>query len=152
MRSKRLLLISAVFLIASCGGSHPPDKAPTYVKPTATEVFHLRSECAALGEKILNKNVIGVALTQDQVSHYDPKTNRCYVQLTVQAADLSGDHFSTYLYDGQTGEMLATASSAKGKKTGIVYGVSPPDGSDPDRFWNQADDYINEKMKDDRTD
>ena len=84
---------------------HAPIIAPT---ATATEIFHLRSECAHLGQKILDGNFVGVALTEDQVSHYDPQTNRCYVQLTVQTADLSksADYFSTTLYDGQTGEIL----------------------------------------------
>ena len=55
--------------------------------PTGAEVFHLRSECAKFGEKIMDGNIIGPALYQDQVSHYNPKTNRCYVELDVQMAD-----------------------------------------------------------------
>src|SRR3990172_1063562 len=69
----------------------PENKAgitPTFQPPTATEVFRLRSECAKLGEKILENNTVGSAVTQSQVSHYDPQTNRCYVELTVQTADL----------------------------------------------------------------
>jgi hypothetical protein len=145
-------------LLASCGGksssertitSPAPSTTPT---PTATEVFHLRSECAQLGQKILHDSIVGVALTKDQVSHYDAKTNRCYVEVTVQTADLtkSMEYYAIYLYDGQTGEMLATARMEKGKKTGVVFGVSPPDGHDPDGFWNQATDFINRKMEDDR--
>jgi len=126
-----------------------PATSPT---ATATEVFHLRSECASLGQKILNGNIVGVALTQDQVSHYDPQTNRCYVQLTVQTADLSkpGNYFSTTLYDGQTGDILAFARTEHDKKSGMVFDGSLPDGHDPDRFWNHATDFINGKMEDDR--
>jgi hypothetical protein len=115
-------------------------------------VFHLRSECARLGKKIQDGNIVGVALTQDQVSHYDPQTNRCYVQLTVQTADLSkpATYFSTYLYDGQTSEMLAYARIEHDKKTGIVFDGSLPDGQDADRFFNHATEYINAKMEDDR--
>jgi len=95
---------------------------------------------------------VGIALTKDQVSHYDPQTNRCYVQLTVQIADLSkpDDYFNTTLYDGQTGETLAYARTEHGKKSGMVFDGSLPDGQDPDRFWNHATDFINGKMQDDR--
>ena len=153
-----LTLLLAGVLLGSCGGKGPSEKtstipAPTFSPaPTATEIFHLRSECSHLGEKILGGNIVGTALTQDQVSHYDPQTNRCYVQLTVQTADLSklGEYFATYLYDGQTGEMLAWARMEHGKKSGMVFDGSAPDGQDPDRFWNHATDFINGKMEDKR--
>lgn len=95
---------------------------------------------------------MGIALTQDVVSHYDPETNRCYVQLTVTTADLSKpqDYFGTYLYDGQTGEMLAWARNEHEKKSGMVFDGSLPEGQDPDRFWNHATDFMNTKMSDDR--
>ena len=88
-----------------------------YKAPTATEVFNLRSKCAELGEKILDGNIIGSALAQEHVSHYDPKTNRCYVELDVHMADLSkwDDYRSRNLYDGQTGEILAWTRDQKGK-------------------------------------
>jgi hypothetical protein len=77
-------------------------------------------------EKIMNGNRIGIALTQEQVSHYDPKSNRCYVELTVHMADLTryDEYFSRFLYDGQTGEMLASSLSEKGVKRGFVMGSS----------------------------
>jgi hypothetical protein len=77
--------------------------------PTATEVFQLRSACADLGQKILEDNAVGTALTKDQVSHYDSRTNRCYVELTINTADLTQglDYLHRVLYDGQTREMLA---------------------------------------------
>ena len=52
-------------------------------QPTATEVLNLRSQCAALAGKMLEEQVIGAALTQSQISRYDPRTNRCYVEITV---------------------------------------------------------------------
>lgn len=156
MRALPLTLLAAI-LLASCCHQQPPVAAAhadaVTRPPTATEVFHLRSECAALGDRIRSKNIIGIALTQDQVSHYDPKTNRCYVQLTVQTADVSNpNYFATYLYDGQTGEMLATAKMDHGRRAGMVFGVPPPDGTDPNRFWEQATDFMNQRMQDDRKD
>lgn len=59
----------------------------------------------------MRENIIGPALTQEQVTHYNPKDNRCYVRLYVHTADLTTprDHFESdgYLYDGQSNEMLA---------------------------------------------
>jgi hypothetical protein len=58
--------------------------------PTATEVFQLRSLCVKLGEQLLDETPVGSALTEDQVSHYDPKSNRCYVELTVNLLRIDG--------------------------------------------------------------
>ena len=92
-------------------------------QPSATELFSLRSKCAELGEKILTDNIIGVALSQSQLSHYDIDSGRCYVELTVQTADTTAPMtvFHRYLFDGQTHEMLASQSIEREKKSGIVY-------------------------------
>ena len=127
--------------------------------PTATEVFHLRSECASLGEKILENNHVGSALTQSQTSHYDPQTNRCYVELTVQTADLVtpvGDWLNhRYLYDGQTGELLAVANmkgtpgqGEKRETSGMVF-VPIAKKSDMTGFEG-ASLFIDSMMADDR--
>jgi len=65
------------------------------------------------------------ALAQDQVSHYDPKTNRCYVELDVHQADLTrlDEYSARYLHDGQTGEILAWSQSKNGVQTGFVSGA-----------------------------
>jgi hypothetical protein len=91
-------------------------------RPSATEIFNLRSKCAELGEKIMEGNHIGSALTQSQVSHYDSGTNRCYVELDVNVADLSkwDEYNSRCLFDGQTGELLGWVKNEKGKKAAYV--------------------------------
>jgi hypothetical protein len=92
---------------------------------TATEVFNLRSRCAELGQKIMESNIIGPALTQTQVSHYDPRSNRCYSLLDVSTADLSTpeekEFRSSYLYDAQTEEMLAFTKIHGGKKLAHIF-------------------------------
>jgi hypothetical protein len=120
--------IGAVAIIVASGFFWPceaenPSPEMTNRLPTATEVFHLRSECAALGRKILDNNVVGSALSQSQISHYDPKSNRCYVELTVQTADLTKpqDVFRRYLFDGQTDDMLAVTRIEKGERSGMVF-------------------------------
>lgn len=92
---------------------------------SAVDEFALRSQCASLGRKILEGNVIGPALTQRQVSHYDPDSNRCYVELDVQTADLNlPQEQSTrarYLYDGQTTQFLAYATVKGERRAADVF-------------------------------
>jgi hypothetical protein len=83
---------------------------PSFVPPTAEQAYRLQDDCSRRGEAILRDNAIGSALTQEEVSRYNPTTNRCYVRLEVHGKVLSEwekyDH-DTYLEDGQTGELLA---------------------------------------------
>lgn len=86
-------------------------QAKAFVPPTAEEAYRLQDDCTHRGEKILRENLIGIALTQEQVSRYNATTNRCYVRLEVHALkpdEFEKYDFSTYLFDGQTGEMLAS--------------------------------------------
>jgi hypothetical protein len=127
-RSMRVMLFFLVLVVFS--GCQQPNDAksepdePTFRKPSATEIFDLRSRCADAAKKIMSDNTIGAALAQDQVSHYDPKSNRCYVELTVHIADLAhfDDHLSRYLFDGQTEEILAWTKTDLGVKTGWTTG------------------------------
>jgi hypothetical protein len=80
------------------------------VMPTAEQAYKLQDDCSRRGEQILRENIIGSALTHAQVSRYNATTNRCYVRLEVHAANLNefGKYdYSTYLYDGQTRELLS---------------------------------------------
>ena len=82
----------------------------SFVPPTAEQAYRLQDDCTRRGEAIIRENVIGSALTQEQVSRYNATTNRCYVRLEVHAADLDkwqDIDSSVYLEDGQTKEMLA---------------------------------------------
>lgn len=83
---------------------------PAFQPPTAEQAYRLQDDCVRRGEAILNGNVIGSALAQDQVSDFNASTNRCYVLLHVHAANLTEMEKyddSYYLEDGQTKETLA---------------------------------------------
>ena len=123
-----------------------------FLPPTATEIFDLRSKCAALGRKMLDQNVIGPALTQTQISRYQPLTNRCYVELNAQTADMTKrmTYFHTVLYDGQTGEMLASMKIVNGQKSGMVFDRNHQTKTDANAGWDDARIYIDEMMADDR--
>ncbi len=122
--------------------------------PTATEVFQLRSLCVKLGEQLFDEMAIGSALTKEQVSHYDPKSNRCYVELTVHKIspkDANDDYINRTVYDGQTKDLLAFAKIERGTRVGMIFdkqhGMADPGKS---LGWDDASGYIDEKMLDDR--
>ncbi len=121
-------LVSAVALLCGCQKTSPiAEGQRTFRPPSATEVFNLRTKCAELGDRlletVLKADVIGAALAHEATSRYDPKTDRCYVRLDVHTADFTkyAEMNASYLYDGQTREILAYASSEHGAKTGQSY-------------------------------
>jgi hypothetical protein len=148
-----LALVLSAVLWLSQRHEHPlpPRQLNQPLQPTASEVFNLRSECAKLGDKLHEANIIGPALRDDALSRYDPNTNRCYVEITVHTADLDAPnpYHATYLYDGQTRELLAAATIKNDQKSGIVY-VVPPPGRTDDGGFGFAVEYIRSKMDDDR--
>lgn len=149
----RCLLSCLIVIAIGCGNRTVQSAAPTptprlVALPTATEVFNLRSKCAELGDKILENNFVGSALTQEVKSHYNPETNRCYVELDVHAAILDEYEkhpISRYLFDGQTKDMLASSKQEKGVLSGSIY--------DPDDIlagYDKANAMIDSRMADDR--
>lgn len=80
-----------------------------YTSPSRAEVFSLRAQCAALGQKLLDADLHGPAIYVEQISRYLPDTNRCYVDLEASPSDLTKTDgtYSKTIYDGQTGEILA---------------------------------------------
>ncbi len=128
---------------------------------TVTEVFHLRSECVALGKTIEenenknleNKNLDlavkknGYGYVESTKTNYSVSANRCYV-LIVQiwlTAESTLREESTVLYDGQTEEVLAAAIKCSD--------CSANRGYIEDHFpkkvdYSKALDYINRLMDD----
>jgi hypothetical protein len=121
--------VIALTLIFCCGcqkkAEQPKQRAPIFRTPSASELFDLESKCNAMGQKILENNVIGSALTQSQLSHYNSADNRCYVLLNVSTSNLqtpmdqiTSDYF---LKDGQTGDILATRYCKGSSCTAMVF-------------------------------
>lgn len=90
-------------------------------QPTATEIFHLRTECMHLGEQILAGNSASETINSFN-SKYDEKINRCYV-LIIQVHIKEHAKLLT-LYDGQGGGLIAQWTSTYGFVKGQQ--VSPP--------------------------
>src|SRR5712691_4243427 len=151
----RLFTFSVLLFFSGCKQSSAPISpvnVPSFRSPTATEVFDLRSKCAERGEKIMKNTVIGNALKKDQLSHYEPKTNRCYVQLTVWSGDLAkgSEYFQQSLFDGQTGQELAAIRREKGVKSGDIFIDPSPLNGNPDELYVDASSFISKMMADDR--
>jgi len=149
----RFLLSCLALMALGCENKTVQSAVPTptprlVALPTATEVFNLRSKCAELGDKILENNFVGSALTQEVKSHYNPETNRCYVELDVHAANLDEYEkhpISRYLFDGQTKDMLAHSKREKDRNSGSIY--------DPDDImagYDKANAMIDSLMADNR--
>ena len=153
----RLFALSVFLFFSGCQKSSSPIpavnvNAPSFRSPTATEVFNLRSKCAELGEKIMKNTVIRDELKKEQLSHYEPKTNRCYVRLTVWKANLGkGDeYFQQYLFDGQTGQVLAAIRREKGVRSGEISIDPSPLNGNSDELYVDASIFISKMMADDR--
>lgn len=128
-----------------------------YRQASASEVFNLRSRCAELAEKMKTDDDHKPDVVVTARSHYNPKTNRCYVVLDKNYPLHDFVRNTEYLYDGQTKEQMAYfqyddyMNPNKILKSGTVFGTWSP--SDPEeRTLSQADqarDYIIENMEDD---
>jgi hypothetical protein len=118
--------------------------------PTATEVFNLRTKCAQLAQKMLEDLAHGPAITAWQVSHYHPRTNRCYVQITTQNIEDQNKSTGVNLYDGQTEDLLAFIKIDKGRRVGIVFDWRHTPESLTNAGWDDTNEYIDQMMAEDR--
>jgi hypothetical protein len=147
-------LITALVALVASGFCFPceaenPSVGMSGKLPTATEVFHLRIECAALGRKILDENIIGPALTQSQVSHYEPRSNRYYVEVTVQTTDPARrpNMIDSFLYDGQAGDMLASLHyEGEDHESGMVFDPRHSPTTNTNGFYDDTKAYIDRLM------
>ena len=98
----RIIFIGASMMLLPYAASADP-------QPTATEVFHLRTECKKLGDQLFEKEGLPEKYGfTTYFSNYEAKTNRCYVQLNHRFKEhLTDRPASIYLYDGQGGGLIA---------------------------------------------
>jgi hypothetical protein len=83
---KTLVVLILLSLLGACDYRPRPkpaaDPEPTSKVLTATELFHLRSECAKEGRSLadeMERNNVGSWFTVQEVIHYSPKLNGCYL-------------------------------------------------------------------------
>jgi hypothetical protein len=121
---------------------------PAFRPPTATEVFNLRSRCAALGQKFLDELLVGSAISKTLTSHYDPRSNHCYGDVLTENIRRDVSYHNRSLFDLQTCEILAFAKIEKGLKVGMVFGRLS--NMKDDFGFTDANEYIDQMTKEER--
>jgi hypothetical protein len=110
---------SKVALIAFC--LLAPDLALAQAqRPTATEVFQLRNECAKLGKEFqatFKETATGAPMSYN--TNYDSQTMRCYFMMRWLPRVKGGDN-KWELYDGQTRNLIGVSDFAD--KSGYLNG------------------------------
>lgn len=141
MKSISLLLLALPTFFSACERSSDNSeiqalreevarlKATKQQLPSATELFDLRAKCNAMGDALLKEQYFGNGLfTVSQVSRYDIKSGRCFVDLRSTG---SGFFFHRKLYDGHTKALLADQSHFQdGTKNGVVFNDTAISGFD----------------------
>jgi hypothetical protein len=147
-------------LMFTAGCRHNSNPCDGPARPSAIEIFNLRSKCAELAKAIEKEDVNprDKSITTETESNYSISENRCYVTvLTEPDLDTKHDLMSTdkwwehvVLSDGQTGQFLA--STSKKGPVGLGPGVGSsgfvPDGDITG--YEKAQEYIDKKMKRDQ--
>jgi hypothetical protein len=111
--------------------------------PTATEAFHLQSECVEMGKQVLENNLAygmekldmeqGKMPKYDvtQLAHYNAKDNHCYVELSSHDTGDPMKRAMQEVYDGQTGELVASCTIKNpplGERFGMIFRPEAGDG------------------------
>lgn len=145
------LFATVIVLTSAVACQNSGGKEAMNPRPTATEVFHLRSECATLGQKMGEKSKGYNPRFQTEVlSHYDSQTGRCFVRLTL-TSNPPGTIVTNTLYDGQTGEKLASSYKGMGEPSGEAKrGLLPSLHGEDNPSYKAAEEWIEKMMADDR--
>lgn len=152
----RSMIAAAMLLFCSMASADP--------KPTATEVFHLRSECQKIVEELSSNPFTGSAWSTRVTSNYNTEDGHCYMMVeSTESGEGSkaGMSCAAYsLYDAQTDDMKAHAETGTGcpdigppphkyieQRNGMVSASEKSCLWDEDHRFGCVMDYINKKMQ-----
>jgi hypothetical protein len=142
--------------------------------PTATEAFNLRIKCKQMADEkaedmswhpLEPANGAGVGMSPAAVarlneqnrpeiissshsSRYDPKSNRCYVEIRLHTRRKELDRDSRQVYDAQIDDLVAFTKIDNGKKVGMVFDHKHQTTTDKNLGWDDADAYMDQIMED----
>jgi len=141
-----------IFVLAGCAKQDAVKPCEDSKRPSAVEIFNLRTKCGELGRALAKESSPPIANEfTDDMSNYSISENRCYVTLTTgpdpSVRNLKWfDHVS--LYDGQTREYLASTDEKESvldpNRHGFVSKEKPLLGVPG---YEKAEAYINKKME-----
>jgi hypothetical protein len=115
--------------------------APVTPGMSQSELFSMNGKCAGLADKLdESEGVHGAALQGSHTSHYNPRTNHCYLQETSwknfhfeyigknKYTPVPEDYWSEALFDAQTGDVLMSARRLHGppSESGIDWTAATP--------------------------
>jgi hypothetical protein len=152
-RGEEITMKPAILILILAGAAN------AQTKPTATEIFNLRTKCGELAERIREwqqkegvQSYLGTKAYVSQTSNYDAQTNRCYAEITTSITSMHEDKLSTTdfvdLYDAQSRQQLAgaywgtLAGKPWGKGGSIGTGLIPGDDA-----YEKAMAFIEAKME-----
>ena len=102
---------------------------------------------------IMNKQIelrMANVITSSHASNYDPKSNRCYVEIVKQwrhGQDFEFEQYVRQLYDGQTNNLLGYVRINRGLKIGAVYDPDYKSLADNNLGFDNANAYMDQKMR-----
>jgi hypothetical protein len=160
-----LILCATIPALTGCHSRTIDDALKAMGGPTATEIFRLRTECAKLGKQLQEDHqhgLLGPGLASWKESQYttdyDPRSNRCYVVLALNAPTPTfggGSGSGRLLYGGQSREQLAVAVKATAPEKTVEFGFI---GRPPEDHWSEpaaehaaytkAEAFIDDHMRD----
>jgi hypothetical protein len=151
-RHQKLMAVGfAGYLMATLGCGSGVESTPASAGPSASEIFRLRTECAALGERVLRVNGPNrPGLDVSQQSNYDAIGNRCYVLLTQMDLNPGARYHARYLVDGQTMQHLVMTTSIDGVLEASISLGDPMKSVPRSDLFIEASSLIDRFMRDDR--
>jgi hypothetical protein len=152
----KLKVVEAIFFVLICRGEREEDmwrlvllvtlSAPAMAQQPPTA----RTKCAQLAEKMVEKYSRPAITVSQLSSHYEPRTKRCYVQMTTRNIDDPNKYTNVGVFDGQTKDLLAYIKIEDGSKSGIVFDRRHRTKSLTNAGWDDANEYIDQMMAEDR--
>jgi hypothetical protein len=169
--------VRAVFFVV--GVAAFSNHAIAQTAPTATEEFNLRIKCKQMADEKADSmterpmtdadgasvglSAADVAFLNQQMqqrwanvsmynhaSNYDPKSNRCYIEIVKQwkyGQHFEFEQYNRQVYDVQTDDLLSFAQINKGVKMGMVFDPEHRKTVDNNLGFDDANAYIDEKMR-----
>ena len=79
------------------------------------KVFNLRTKCAKLGDQILQLRPVYPGMTPSQTSHFDVKTNLCYVDIFVASGYVRNNDWGNVIVERliRTGKLILQGAVRK---------------------------------------
>jgi hypothetical protein len=144
--------------------------------PTATEAFGLRIKCKQMADEKaeamswhplsnadgatmgmrpaaveqLNRTTEPNVVFSSHASRYDPKANRCYIEIHDHTQKKGLDVDIRSVYDGQIEDLLAFSKIENGKKFGMVFDHSHQTTPDNNLGFDNSNGYMDGMMEDRR--